>query len=67
MTTKKLFKGTERELIITNNNGVINVYTKEDLRLQKLKKKQKDFIIKNGSIVLLSILLGFCLTYLMMK
>lgn len=67
MTTKTLFKGTERELLITDNKGIINVYTKEDLRLRELKRQQLKFIIETGSIIILAFLLGICLTYLMMK
>jgi len=67
MTTKKLFKGTERELVITDNKGLINVYTKEDLRLREVKRQQLKFIIETGSIIILAFLLGCCLTYLIVK
>jgi len=66
MTTKTLFKGTERELLITDRNGVITVETKEDLRLKELRKQEFKFFYENGILLLLSFLLGCCITYLIM-
>jgi len=67
MITKKLFKGTERELLITEKNGVINVFTKKDLELKQLKKQELRCFYESVFFMFLSFLLGCCVTYLMMK
>ena len=67
MTTKKLFKGTPNELIITEKNNKIIVENKEDIRLKELREQQLKFLCETGLLIISSFLLGVCLTYLITK
>ena len=67
MTTKKLFKGTPNELIITETNNKIIVENKEDIRLKELRERQLKFLCETSFVVISSSLLGVCLTYLITK
>ena len=63
----KLHENTLRELTITHKGNEIIVKTKKDIASDKVRKEQNRFLIESLSLLASGIVLGACITYLILN